>query len=86
MGKLGWALYTRLDNRADLGLGRLSLCLCELFRPSGKSPGHGNNTKSTETAGAGELLPVLFLRTREVNRRASKKQLAKALRQGKINS
>jgi hypothetical protein len=89
MGKLGWALYTRLDNRADLGLGRLSLCLCELLepnRPSGKSPGQGNNTKSAETAGAGELLPVLFLRTREVNRRASKKQLAKALRQGKINS
>jgi hypothetical protein len=59
MGKLGWALCTRLDNRADLGLGRLSLRLCELLepnRPSGKSPGQGNNTKSAETAGAGEHL------------------------------
>jgi hypothetical protein len=89
MGKLGWALCTRLDNRADLGLGRLSLRLCELLepnRPSGKSPEQGNNTKSAETAGAGELLPVLCLHMREVNRCASKNQMAKALRQGKINS
>jgi hypothetical protein len=60
--------------------------LCELLEPnrlSGRIPGQGNNTKSTETAGAGELLPVLCLRTREVNRCASKNQMAKALRQGK---
>jgi hypothetical protein len=86
MGKLGWALCTRRKNRADMGLGQISLRLCELLEPnrlSGRIPGQENNTKSTEAAGAGELLPVLCLRTREVNRCASKNQMAKALRQGK---